>query len=114
MSAHPPAPFMTPHRILPEWHYRAICPGADPTWWDLIGEGMRITPTNLSADNRKAQAICRRCPVAETCLEEAIKMGDQSVIRAAVPFFTNTAGKIRRFRAMHPATPLGVAVTAVL
>lgn len=105
---HPPSPHQTAHRILPDWHERAACGGDSRPLWDLIGEGVRVTPTNLSADNKKAQAICRTCPVRTDCLEEAITMADQSVIRGGVPFFTNMAGKIRRFRAMHPHTPLAV------
>lgn len=46
-----------------------LCTTRDPNWWDLLP-----TRSNgrlrLTADNRKAKALCQRCPIRTRCLVE--------------------------------------------
>lgn len=47
-----------------DWRTRAACRGMDP---DLF-----LLDKSESGDVPKAKAVCRRCPVREDCLEEAL------------------------------------------
>ncbi|MEV1082437.1 WhiB family transcriptional regulator [Streptomyces sp. NPDC050211] len=53
-----------------DWREKAICLGADPDLFFPIGSSSS-SPTLMQID--EAKAVCRRCPVAEHCLEWAIE-----------------------------------------
>lgn len=56
------------------WWRRAACAGRDPAWW--------------SAEDRPrwpdAVRLCLACPVRERCLEDAVRQGDNGVIRGGM------------------------------
>jgi WhiB family transcriptional regulator, redox-sensing transcriptional regulator len=56
----------------PEWFERAACRGSDPDIFHPERSG-RYVGTSL------AKAICRTCPVAEGCLEWALKWNEPGV-----------------------------------
>lgn len=50
-----------------------------PDWWDqaaCAGMGVELFFPTDGTGLAAAQAICARCPVARTCLEEALTMPD--------------------------------------
>ena len=56
------------------WTDRAACRYEDPELFFPLGHGSEFT---AQLDN--AKAICRRCPVAPECLDEAIDAGHQGI-----------------------------------
>ncbi|MFG6197740.1 WhiB family transcriptional regulator [Nonomuraea sp. JJY05] len=70
--------------ISPEWHTRAACRGV-PGWVFVNDkEPLRGGRPRPEYNEAKAKAYCRRCPVREQCLDEAIAMGERYVIRGGL------------------------------
>lgn len=55
-----------------DWRHNATCREEDPDLFFPIGDG---TPAALQIE--EAKAVCRRCPVAEQCLQWALDTGQQ-------------------------------------
>ncbi|MFJ8074118.1 WhiB family transcriptional regulator [Streptomyces sp. NPDC096176] len=55
------------------WRNDAACRDEDPELFFPIGT---TGPALMQA--KEAKAVCRRCPVAETCLEWAMEVGQDS------------------------------------
>jgi WhiB family redox-sensing transcriptional regulator len=51
-----------------DWHYRAECLGEEPELFFPVGNKTRHAILQI----REAKAVCRRCPVREECLNEAL------------------------------------------
>jgi len=69
------------------WMARGLCagPNVDPTWWEVESmHGAGDDPSEaredrMTEDNKlvkKAQMICRRCPVRQECLDYAMTNGE--------------------------------------
>ena len=56
----------------PAWHADAACSGHDPKLWD-VNEGLGPRTPQQREDERFAKAICKGCPVAIQCLEDALR-----------------------------------------
>lgn len=52
-----------------DWRERASCAGVDPELWFPLGDSAAAV-----IDGEIAKRICRECPVALACLEDAIAM----------------------------------------
>jgi hypothetical protein len=63
-----------------QWRVYAACRGYDPSWWDLVGK-------KFTDSNRKAQEICRSCPVRSECADMAASTGSWGVILAGVAHY---------------------------
>ncbi len=59
-----------------QWRLHAACAGHDPDWWTAAGQG---DPSGR-ANNRRAIAICDRCPVAAQCLDYGTRTGSVGMI----------------------------------
>ncbi|WP_228925368.1 WhiB family transcriptional regulator [Streptomyces sp. DH7] len=55
-----------------DWRHRAVCREEDPELFFPIGT---TGPAVVQAE--EAKAVCRRCPVMETCLDWALETGQQ-------------------------------------
>jgi hypothetical protein len=62
-----------------DWLLSAACRDLDPGWWELVGEGWRLTD-----GNRAAIRICHTCPVERDCAAATLR-ADVGVIRAGQP-----------------------------
>lgn len=60
----------------PFWTIRAACRGLDPKIF--MGYDNEITPARKTREAR-AKAICRGCPVRESCLEFALLTGQPGI-----------------------------------
>src|SRR5688572_23326385 len=58
---------------LMDWRHRAACLDEDPELFFPIGN---TGPALLQID--EAKAVCRRCPVVDTCLKWAIETGQDA------------------------------------
>lgn len=56
-----------------EWRDEAACRDVDPELFFPIGHGPAA-----DAQIEAAKAVCRRCPVAEQCLEWALETGQDA------------------------------------
>lgn len=54
---------------LDDWRHRALCYGEDPELFFPV--------KNSEEAAKEAKRICRQCPVADECLQEAIDAGEQ-------------------------------------
>lgn len=57
------------------WRTQALCKGRTDDMYPESGDTRAL---------RAAEAICRECPVAEECLEEALRIGDDNGVRAGM------------------------------
>ncbi|SDJ44597.1 WhiB family transcriptional regulator [Streptomyces indicus] len=53
-----------------EWMEQAACVGEDPELFFPVG-----TTGPSVRETQAAKEVCRRCPVTETCLDWALRMG---------------------------------------
>lgn len=60
------------------WVLDAACASENPDWWD--------THSSITPENELAVKICRACPVRQPCYDDALKRGDEYVIRGARMF----------------------------
>lgn len=60
-----------------DWRDRAACRGVDPETFFPLGEKTGEARVQIY----EAKKICRRCPVVEECLREALKKGDAFAVR---------------------------------
>lgn len=60
------------------WVLGAACASENPEWWD--------THSSVTPENEAAIRICRDCPVRQECYDDAVKRGDEYVIRGALIF----------------------------
>lgn len=51
-----------------DWARDALC-RRNPSWWDAELDGVQETDSQRSRRHARAKAICRRCPVIDTCFE---------------------------------------------
>lgn len=58
-----------------DWRDAALCRHEDPELFFPVGTG-----PEAQEQTREAQAVCRRCPVREPCLEWALESGQTSGI----------------------------------
>ena len=58
-----------------DWRDEALCRHEDPELFFPVGTG-----PEAQEQIREAQAVCRRCPVREPCLEWALESGQTSGI----------------------------------
>jgi WhiB family redox-sensing transcriptional regulator len=58
-----------------DWRDDALCRHEDPELFFPVGTG-----PEAQEQTREAQAVCRRCPVREPCLEWALETGQTSGI----------------------------------
>lgn len=58
-----------------DWRDEALCRHEDPELFFPVGTG-----PEAQEQTREAQAVCRRCPVREPCLEWALETGQTSGI----------------------------------
>lgn len=63
----------TSYRITSDWRQRAICREEDPDLFFPVGNS-----TWALAQAADAKAVCRRCPVMETCGDWAMENGQDS------------------------------------
>ncbi|MFJ1796543.1 WhiB family transcriptional regulator [Kitasatospora griseola] len=56
-----------------DWRHRAVCREEDPELFFPIGN---TGPALLQIE--EAKAVCRRCPVMETCLQWALTTGEDA------------------------------------
>ena len=56
------------------WRDQAACRGEDATWFFAPGYFERRDEKD--ARERKAKAVCARCPASEDCLEYALRIRD--------------------------------------
>lgn len=58
-----------------DWRHRAICRDEDPELFHPVGTS---GPALLQV--AEAKTVCRRCPVASTCLDWALESGSGGVL----------------------------------
>src|SRR5690242_17181861 len=80
------------------WTERAACRNADPEAFAPPPDQYRPMTT---AEAAYALTYCARCPVTQTCLDEAIRHGDTFGIRGGV----DLANAAKR-RAIHTGQPI--------
>ena len=56
-----------------DWRHRALCRDEDPELFFPIG-----TTGPAVVQIEQAKAVCRRCPVTESCLDWALRSGQDS------------------------------------
>ena len=56
-----------------DWRHRALCRDEDPELFFPIG-----TTGHALVQMEQAKAVCRRCPVVESCLDWALRSGQDS------------------------------------
>jgi WhiB family redox-sensing transcriptional regulator len=85
----------------PDWRRRAACRSEDPELFFPISE---TTAPGL-AQIEQASAVCRRCPVAEPCLDWALETGQAAGVWAATTTEERRLMKRRTARRNRATTP---------
>ncbi|PZT71590.1 WhiB family transcriptional regulator [Streptomyces sp. AC1-42T] len=63
----------TSYRIVTDWRHQSICKGEDPDLFFPVGNtGIALLQIE------EAKAVCRRCPVMESCADWALDTGQDS------------------------------------
>ncbi|MQA78544.1 MAG: WhiB family transcriptional regulator [Streptosporangiales bacterium] len=82
-----------------DWRHRAKCREVDPELFFPIGN----TGPALS-QIEEAKAVCRQCPVVESCLEWALSTGQDAGVWGAMSEDERRALKRQRIRSRAQAT----------
>jgi WhiB family redox-sensing transcriptional regulator len=80
-----------------DWRHRAVCTDEDPELFFPIGD---TGPALLQAD--QAKAVCRRCPVIDSCLKWALETGQDDGVWGGTSESERKAARRRAQR--HAAT----------
>lgn len=76
-----------------DWRHQAACRQEDPDLFFPVGTG---GPALLQVE--KAKAVCRRCPVLDTCLDWALEAGQDAGVCGGLTEDERRAAKRRRTR----------------
>lgn len=82
-----------------DWRHRAACREVDPELFFPIGN---TGPALLQIE--EAKAVCRRCPVSESCLEWALSTGQDAGVWGGMSEDERRALKRQRGRTRARAT----------
>jgi WhiB family transcriptional regulator, redox-sensing transcriptional regulator len=90
-----------------DWRHRALCRDEDPELFFPIG-----TTGPALVQMEQAKAVCRRCPVVESCLDWALRSGQDSGVWGGLSEDERRALKRRSLRARLAGTTASSARSA--